>query len=249
MLIRVRLCCVLCACASPLLAQSGGAVRDPHPVLPGRLPGPVSVAPPADWQNWTPAKEQFRLYINFDGSNHDTIPKIDIFDDNGSWPFNMQFRFDTLYLHIGPAKCSPAERSAVDRLPQAFPIVIQAGTERAIYWFSYDNGSINLGPLQPAGFISQVPLYQLPDNVRFVQFTGSLHNAKTIKQVLRDLDGLAEPVQLAAGFYEDIWLLVKKATIRRWPVNETATGTFLVLQCTEESQDTVTQILRKYQSK
>lgn len=211
-------------------------------------PAPTfSVKPPPDLRNWTPEKNQkFQLYVNFDRNAGDSLPRIDIFGDGGSWPFALEKLGDTFYVFIVPPGYSLKTRSTINGLEKECPFVVWAGTERAIYWFSYDSAKVLLDTIQPASFISTVPLQQLPGNTLTLQLQGTNKNAKTITSLLAEIGKQATLIQLKDGFYQNTWFRISQSIVRRWKVNETKIGTFLAFQCVEGSLNAVSQILEKY---
>jgi hypothetical protein len=190
----------------------------------GQEGAPTKVLPDG-WDQWTPDDSLLQLYINFDGRSNDTLPRIDILDENGSWPFSMQHLGDTVFLFVVPPGCELTERSTLDNLPDEFALVVWAGTKRAVYWFSYDAGKVEIDTLQPASFITTTLVKPFPPDVMYLLLPGSGQHAKTIKEIVQRLKGMAELIQLDDGFYQSIWCFVDRTTIRRWKLNETAAGT------------------------
>lgn len=206
---------------------------------------------PPELRNWTPKKEQFQLYINFDGKPENSdLPRIDIMSDNVSWPFRMSKIGDTIRILIIPPgyklKDAIKIRDTVRGLDKEFPFVVLAGAERAVYWFSNDSGKVTIDEIQPASFIATIPLRELPDDVLTLQLQRTNDNAKKIRELEKELGDLASLVQLDDGFYQNIWLRVSKIRIQRWKTNETQIGTYLAWKCVPESLDVVAQILEKY---
>lgn len=203
--------------------------------------------PPPDLRNWTPEKEQFRLYVNLDGNSGDTVPRLDILDDkNLDWPFLMERIGDTVYVFIAPPGYMLNHQSRIDGLDTEFPFVVWAGTQRAIFWFSYDSAAVALDTIQSASFITTVQFKPLPDNIVTLQLLGTNRNAKRIKSLLTELGDKASLIQLEDGFYWNLWLRVRKSIVRRWKVNETPVGTFLALRYAAGEYEAVERILQKY---
>lgn len=205
-----------------------------------------AVMPPPELRSWTPFEKQFQLYVGFDGNAMDTAPRIDILHEDQSWPFYMEKIGDTLYLFIVPPQYSLTVRSTVDGLEDEFPFVVWAGTQRAIYWFSYDHGTLVVDTMQSAPFITTIPLKPLSPDILTLQLQGTGKNAKVIASVLEELGDQVKLVQLDGGYYDKIWGHVTPSVVRRWKLNETTFGTLLALQYTEGSRDSVVKILRKY---
>lgn len=221
------------------LAFPSSLYRNHHPVQ-----------PPKDLRDWTPSKGmQFQLYINFTGVPGDTTPRIDILKENLSWPYLAEKLGDTVYFFIAPPGYSVTLQSRVDSLETEFPIVIWAGTERAIFWFSYESGKVVLDTtVQPASFISTLPLRSLDTNILVLQLSGKNRNAKIIRDLLKELGDQATLTQLDDGFYHNVWFRVSKTVVQNWKTNETKDGTLLALKCKEGARDSVALILKKYQN-
>ncbi|MDF1544698.1 MAG: hypothetical protein P1R58_06300 [bacterium] len=218
--------CFFSLLGSSVLSQVWDIENDSTPQVERLIKHTAAIVPPAEWQHWTPDDMMFQLYVNTDSRQvDDTVPRIDIMTEKGSWPFSMQYLGDTVYLFVVPPGFELTERSALDSLPDEFPFVIWAGTERAVYWFSYDAGELEIDQLQPALFISPMPVKPLPPDIVHLQLPGSGNHAKTIKQTVNKLKSVAQLIQLDEGFYETIWYHVTKTTIRTWKLNEVAFGT------------------------
>jgi hypothetical protein len=215
-----------------------------------RIDSPAVATPPVGRPDWTAQAGQFRLYVNHDHQAGDTVPRIDILDKSGSWPFTMLYAHDTLYLHILPAGCTLSERSSIEHLPPEFPLVVYAGVQRALYRFSYIRGRTTLDPLAPADFLTTALVHPLPDNTVFLQLPPSNSNAGLIAGIVADVGERAELIQLDAGFYQSVWYYVKKTAIRRWKVNETADGVILFFRPKySDAFLTVRDILANYQKR
>jgi len=182
---------------------------------------------PVEWEQWSPTKGMFHLYLNNDNNSIDTLPQIDILSERSSWPFGMQFIHDTLYLNIVPPGFAH-ERTAIDSLPLEFPMVIKAGKERAIYGYSYDRGKVVIDTsLLPASFINLMPIDTLASDIIYFQLPSSGNHAKTIRKVVKYLESenIAKLIQLEPGFYQGIWRYVSKTTIQRLKLNVTDSKT------------------------
>ena len=153
--------------------------------------GVPTKALPDGWDEWTPDDGMLRLYVNFDGRSGDTLPRIDILCEDGSWPFSMQYLRDTVFLFVVPPGCELTERSTLNNLPDEFPFVVCAGTKRAVYWFSYDAGKVEIDILQPASFITTILVKPFPPDVMYLLLPGSGKHAKTIKKIVRCLKDMA----------------------------------------------------------
>ena len=204
------------------------------------------IQPPPELRAWTPAANQFQLYVNFDGASGDTLPHIDILNDRASWPFLMEKLGDTVYLFITPPGYQLKARSKLDSLDAEFPVVVWAGTERAVYWFSYDSGQVTLDTLQPAPFITTVEVRPLPDNVLTLQLVGKNKHAKTIRNILSAVGDRATIVRLPEGYYQNVWYRVLESVVQRYETNETQVGTLVALQCVDGAREAVAQILKDY---
>lgn len=206
----------------------------------------TEVMPPPELRSWVPFAEQFQLYVGFDGNTADSTPRIDILCEKKSWPYYLEKLGDTVYIFIVPPSYVLNARSAVTGLENEFPFVVWAGTQRATYWFSYDNGSIKIDTLYSAPFITTIQLKPLPGDIRTLQLKGTNKNAKVIGELLEELGGLAELTQLEDGYYDKVWGHVSRSVVRRWKLNETTFGTLLAFRCAETSCESVDAILQKY---
>ncbi|MFH2050513.1 MAG: hypothetical protein ABIJ12_13840 [bacterium] len=210
------------------------------------------VLPPPDLRNWTPQDKQFQLYINSYAEDREKTPKIDILNEKGeSCHFWMENHNDTVYLFIiqpgFELKESISVRNRIDSLDQEFPLVVLAGTMRAVYWFSYDSATgVEIEPLKPASFIETIPLLELPTNVFTLQLEGNNNNARIMRQLLIELGNQAELIQLDKGFYRNYPFMVKQIVLQKWKTNETKTGTLLAFKYAAELRDVVEQTLEKY---
>ena len=196
----------------------------------------------ASWQHWTPRPSEFRLYINFDNSTCDSVPRIDILDFDASHPFLMCFANDTLHVHIAPPGETQTERSIVDGLPAEFPIVLTAGNNRAVFLLCYEAHQFALVPVDTAPFLSTVEIRPLPDDIVWLQLDNTDKEASTIGQVLDRVTGRATLIQLDDGYYSGIWFPVRRDVIRRWKLNRTSLGPLLVLKV--EDKETVEQVAK-----
>ena len=222
---RVIISLALLICCAPVVAQTGTQT----PILPD------------GWDQWTPDDGMLKLYINTDERSNDTLPQIDILNKKRSWPFSMQHLGDTVFVFVWPPQSTYTGRSTLANLPNEFPLVVRAGTQRAVYKYSYDAGKIEIEAVQPESFISPAPVKPFPPDVMHLLLPGSGYHARTIKDVVGRLKGTAELIQLEKGFYQDIWCYVSKTAVRRWDLNKTATGvehsgTLLAFLLTNEAE-------------
>ena len=179
---------------------------------------------PEGWSEWTPDDGMFKLYINTDGRTCDTIAHIDILRKRKSWPFHKRQMGDTVFVFVAPPQSTFTGRSILANRPDDFPLVVQAGTRRAVYRISLRAGEIEVEGVQPAPFIGTAGVKPLPPDVAHLLLPGPDYHARTIKEVLKRLDGKAELIQLDEGFYESIWRFVSPTAVRRWKLNKTAAG-------------------------
>jgi hypothetical protein len=205
-------------------------------------PLPFIETPPTEWNTWAPDSGQFRLYVNYDvltnpESIEDTVPRIDVLGENGSWPYVMAYDVDTLYIFLVPPGYRLRRSSiTVDQLPLEFPVVVTAGSGRAVYWFSNDQGEVLLEPIEPGDFLSVAPVQPLPAGSIVLLLPQSDLNSKVIKSLMKKVCAIAIPLQLDGGFYEKIWPLVHAVKIQTWDVNQLknpvdqSTRVLLVLQ-------------------
>lgn len=242
-LLAMMAMCVVVLARSPVIAQE--EVNDDAESK------TTEVLPPPEIRDWTPLDNQFQLYVNFDGEVGDRLPRIDILNDKQeSCLFWMEKLGDTLYIFILPPgytlKDSVRVRNRVDGLDDEFPFTVMAGTKRAAYWFSHDSGQVVLDTLQSEPFITVVALHELPANVLTLQLEGKNKNAKAVRELVKELKGQAELIQLDEGFYRNIWFKVKKTVVQNFKTNETKTGTFLAFKCADGQVESVSNVLQKY---
>jgi hypothetical protein len=206
----------------------------------------ASAQPPEDIRHWTPKVNQFKLYVNVQRDDEKMTPQIDVLTDKGSWPFVMKRNGDTVYLYIVPPGYEMQERTVIDHLSNAFPLVVWAGTERAVYAFLFDSGKTMVTTLQPASFISLVEVQPLSKYILCWQLQGSGNSAAEVQRILKELGSQAKLIQLKKGFYQGVWLYLKEVNFRNWKANETSTGTMLALELVNpELRDTIRMQLRK----
>ncbi|MEK7518822.1 MAG: hypothetical protein AAB424_03145 [Patescibacteria group bacterium] len=206
----------------------------------------ASVQPPEDMRTWTPEAKQFRFYVNVKRDGDKVTPQVDILGDNGSWPFVMKHIGDTVYVYIVPPGYKVLERSVLEKLPNTFSLVAWAGTERAIYMFSFENGKVTLDIPQSAPFISVVDVKPLPENVLCWQLAGSGNSAGEVQRILKALGSSAKLIQLKKGFYQGEWFFLKEVTVRNLKMNETDAGTLLALELADPStRDTIRKQLQQ----
>jgi hypothetical protein len=179
---------------------------------------------PDGWDEWTPDDDMLRLYINTDERSDDTKPHIDILRKRSSWPFTMRRLGDTVFVFVAPPQSTFTGRSTLANFPDEFPLVVQAGTRRAVFRYSCRAGKIEIEAIQPVPFITTTPVKPFPSDVAHLLLPGPDYHSKTIKEVLKRLDGKAELIQLEKGFYENIWCFVSETAVRRWKLNKTASG-------------------------
>jgi len=179
---------------------------------------------PEGWDQWTPDDGMLQLYINTDSRSHDTLPRIDILNKNGSWPFSLKRLGDTVFIFVAPPGSISTMRLTLSNLPNEFPLVVWAGTQRAVYELSYDVGKVKIDIIQLASFITTTTVKPFPPDVMHLLLPGSGYHARTIKEVVGRLKGMAELIQLDDGFYQSIWCRVSRTMVRRWKMNKTATG-------------------------
>jgi hypothetical protein len=219
-------------------------------------PIPFIETPPTEWDTWTPEVGQFRLYVNYDVLTNpfavkDTVPRIDVLGKDGSWPYVMVYDLDTLFIFLVPPGYTLPRGSIASGIPMEFPLVVLAGTNRAVYWFSNDGGELLLDPLEPSDFLTIAPILPLPKGC-IVLLQQSNLNSKMIAKVMErvaEVDSTAALVQLDEGFYESAWPLIRQVTIQRWKVNQVwdpmkkAMRILLVIQVTSEFAPAVQAIL------
>lgn len=180
---------------------------------------------PDGWDQWMPDHGMFKLYLNTDCRTDDSLPRIDILCKDGSYPFSMQHISDTAFLTLMPPGVQLSERSTLEGLPEKFSLVIRAGTEQAVYTFSYDSGEVEINSLDSASFINVLQVQPLSPKIVYLSLPGTGNHAKTIKQVLTRLNDMASLVQMEDGYYRGIWRRVSQTTIRTWKLNEVGAGT------------------------
>lgn len=173
----------------------------------------------SDLNKWTLKNKHFSLYVNVISSSDHATPQIDIRRNNVSWPFSMYFENDTLYLDIAPpgSAFNPSSINVTlkDTLVE-LPLVIKAGIERAIYWYSYNNGSVEIDTsLLPASFIDLMPVDTLAANIILFYLPNSGNNVSKIRKAMQELKnlGFAELIRLDDGYYQGIWDYVNKGEI------------------------------------
>ncbi len=226
---RLLLClCLICLMAGSVTAQTWDVGSDSAQTESRR---PTAFTPAVEWRDWTPMDEQFRLYINYEPNTGDGMPHIDILGKIGSYPFTMQFVSDTLHLIIAPPGATITDRATVDHLPAEVPIKVWAGTEQAVYWLSIGSHTYELEVMEPAKFLTVEPVRPIPDSTAPVQLTISgPRSYGLVKELLSQLGDQVSVVQMDDGFYQNIWQYVRKVTVNRYKVNETATGTLVFLR-------------------
>jgi len=186
---------------------------------------------PDEWHTWTPNEGQFRLYVNFDNTSGNQLPRIDILGHFGSWPFTMQYLNDTVYVYVVPPGYTLTKRVSITQLPEDFPLVVWAGTERGTYWFSADENDVTIKAVTPASFLVIETVHALPEDAILVQLPVSgPRSYKLIKDLIEGVGNNAEIVQLDEGFYKGMWLWIRKTQVMRYKVNENKLGTLVCLR-------------------
>lgn len=187
-----------------------------------------------------------RLIVNQDCTSDSIL--IDIGGVEDSVLYDPSIKGDTIFLvitEVGSARVRTAARASG---ADAFHIAVCYRSDTARFRVLNVDGRLSVSQDLRASFVVlQMPV-SLPREVLWIQFDGNEGHGDAIKKIAASIKGMAEITQLEDGLYDCVASTISKVKIRRWCVNENATGTILFVRLSDATfAKQVTAILDEYQ--